>query len=597
MTTEKLTNSYGDTERIRRDNMRRHLRKTEVRVQVERRGVTQTARGVLHRSAGRANRSSTLTKVKGHLVDGGRSLVAFVCGLLLVSVYALTALFLQKQPLWFCSYTAIIMAALAAFGLGLSAGVRANIMVMLPSLCSAHGRRFFLFLFASVLLSGPLTNTMENMERAAASLLCGAELAANQTQELMQRSATPLFSLDKIKKIGSNAHAVAGRVQNFIHTLTNGVRHVARTLRNVLHFLVDIGEVCNAKLGSPYRKCRAVFAEARADCSYLLGEFNFLCDIVDSFLPLCSIAHAGELFCTVPVYIADHLRKRLAAPTVAAFERLKEEFDFTISASVSFDLDANSSRSLQQVSQDILEEVSSDLHLFQRLSEPLTYAGLLLLAISFLRAVRYRRRYLTELDFDNVYISAQFEELDHQVTLEGGASVLPITCREAKIYIPPLSFKLTAEERRAGLMGMASVLRHLVMGCLVVALDFLVFWVLDQVHHQVKGDVMARAPVTVAVQVNGSGYASDIFRDLVASFNILQGGNITVISRRCLLEPSEPDYGSCFILGFLLGLCLLLSLSGAFMGRCRRLVCALFHPIREQVSHTSTSIHLFIPVS
>lgn len=67
----------------------------------------------------------------------------------------------------------------------------------------------------------------------------------------------------------------------------------ARTLRNVLHFLVDIGDVCNAKLGSPYRKCRTVFAEARADCSDLLGEFDFLCDIVDGFLPLCSLARGA----------------------------------------------------------------------------------------------------------------------------------------------------------------------------------------------------------------------------------------------------------------------------------------------------------------
>lgn len=56
---------------------------------------------------------------------------------------------------------------------------------------------------------------------------------------------------------------------------------------------MDIGEVCNVKLGSPYRKCRAVFAEARADCSDLLGEFNFLCDIIDVFLPLCSLARGA----------------------------------------------------------------------------------------------------------------------------------------------------------------------------------------------------------------------------------------------------------------------------------------------------------------
>lgn len=59
--------------------------------------------------------------------------------------------------------------------------------------CLAHGRTFVLLLFMSVLLSGPLTNIVENTKRAASSLLCGAELAANQTQELMQRAATPLF--------------------------------------------------------------------------------------------------------------------------------------------------------------------------------------------------------------------------------------------------------------------------------------------------------------------------------------------------------------------------------------------------------------------
>lgn len=66
---------------------------------------------------------------------------------------------------------------------------------------SAHGRRFLLFLFASALLSGPLANTIENTERAATSLLCGAELAANQTQEMVQRAATPLLCKAVYKEI------------------------------------------------------------------------------------------------------------------------------------------------------------------------------------------------------------------------------------------------------------------------------------------------------------------------------------------------------------------------------------------------------------
>jgi len=62
-----------------------------------------------------------------------------------------------------------------------------------PLCVPAKGKHFLLFLFVSVLLAGPLDNTLENTERAAASLMCGAELAANQTQELMQRAATPLL--------------------------------------------------------------------------------------------------------------------------------------------------------------------------------------------------------------------------------------------------------------------------------------------------------------------------------------------------------------------------------------------------------------------
>lgn len=517
-----------------------------------------------------------------HLLESGRSLLSFGFGLLLATLHGVVTLFVQKQPLWFCFYATQILAALAAFGMGFSTSIRASVMVMLPSLLSNFGRKFLLFLFFSLLWSGPVNNTMENIERTSASLLCGAELAANQTQELMQRAVTPLFSsLDKIREIGRNTLAAAGRIQNLIDTLTESARHVARTLRNVLHFLVDIGDICNEKLGTPYRKCRALFSEARGNCEELLGEFNFLCDIVDGFQPLCHLARAGELFCTIPSYVAEHLKKRLEAPVVAAFAQMKREFDFNFSVSVTYDVGANSSRSLQEITQDIMSEVSSQVHVFQQLSKPLAYGGFILLFLSFMRAVQYRRKYLWDLDFDNIYITGTFEALDRQATSEGGASVLPITPREARTYLTPFSLHLNAKEKRLVVRDVVSVFRHMTMGSLLVVLDFLVFWMLDQVSHLVKEDVVARPPVLLTVVVNGTGYASDIFRDLVASFNILQRGNITVISRKCLLTPSEPDQTTSFVLGFLLGLALLLSLTRGFVQRCRRLICAHYYPERE----------------
>lgn len=64
---------------------------------------------------------------------------------------------------------------------------------------------------------------------------------------------------------------------------------------------------------------------------------------------------------------------------------MKQEFDFDLSASVTFDLEVNSSRSLQQVYQGIMEDLADELHVAQRLTQPLAYVGLLMLALAFFR--------------------------------------------------------------------------------------------------------------------------------------------------------------------------------------------------------------------
>lgn len=59
-------------------------------------------------------------------------------------------------------------------------------------------------------------------------------------------------------------------------------------------------------------------------------------------------------------------------------------------------------------------------------------------------------------------------------------------------FRPAVSWHLTAQEWKTAVRGVASVLRHLLTGGLLVALDFLVFWMLDQGRHLVEKDVVAR---------------------------------------------------------------------------------------------------------
>lgn len=45
----------------------------------------------------------------------------------------------------------------------------------------------------------------------------------------------------------------------------------------------------------------------------------------------------------------------------------------------------------------------------------------------------------------------------------------------------------------------------------------------------------------ISITVEGTGSTGKIYRDLVSAFDVLQQGNITVLSQRCRLRPSEPN--------------------------------------------------------
>lgn len=57
------------------------------------------------------------------------------------------------------------------------------------------------------------------------------------------------------------------------------------------------------------------------------------------------------------------------------------------------------------------------------------------------------------------------------------------------------------------------------------------------------------APSTMTISVNGTGYTSEIFQDLVSAFNALQEGKVSVLSPVCLIEPVEPDHNTHITIG------------------------------------------------
>ncbi|XP_059688091.1 DC-STAMP domain-containing protein 2 [Gavia stellata] len=512
-----------------------------------------------------------------------RSAGGFVLGMALASLYGALVLLAQGHNVWYCLVTTASLGAGLGLGMAFSVKVRVTVLLSLPHIFTREGKMLMLLLALGMAVQGPCTNILHNFSRASESLSCGAELALNQTAERLQRAQEPLLNvLAKIKDIAQKAKVVGDHVRKFFRSIMDSVSHVARALRNVWLWLANVGRVCNRELGTPYRRCLRLFEEAKDNCERAIPFLFFLCYVIITFKPLCGLANVALLFCVIPQYVQSFVRRKIAAPLRDALDRVRREFEFNISAVHHFDISLNASKSLGEVALDIMEDVRLRLEPTRRVLGLFMHISFCAILYMYLQALRYRHRYLRDDTFDNVYITRRFVELDLRRAEQGRPTVLPLTAWESGRYIAPGGLWLSRQERRRYGLQLVGVLRHVLLGLSIVLADYSLFWLLDLVQHQLRGEIVARAPSMLGVSVNGTGYTSEIFRDLVSAFDALQQGNVSVLSQRCRLQPVEPDYGTYLSMGLLYGICLFIAIFGSHVARLRRLVCATYYPSREQ---------------
>ncbi|NXK28259.1 DCST2 protein, partial [Arenaria interpres] len=479
-----------------------------------------------------------------------RSAGGFVLGLVLASLYGAVVLLAQGHNVWYCLLTTSSLGAALGLGMAFSTKLQVTVLLSLPHIFSREGKMLMLMLALGMAVQGPCSNIVQNFARAAESLSCGAELTLNQTVERLQRAQEPLLKmLAKIKDISQKAKVVGDHARRVYRSLIDCISYVARALRNVWRWLASMSKVCNKELGSPYNNCIRLFNEAKDKCDRTIPFLSFLCYVIVAFRPLCNLSKIILLFCVIPGYIQSFLKRKVSEPVKNTLDRIRQEFEFNISAVHHFNVSLSASKSLGQVASDIMQAVRLRLEPTRRLLGLFLHFSFCAILYLYLQAVRYRYRYLRDDTFDNVYITRRFMELDLRCAEEGRATVLPLTKRECLRYISPAGIWLSKQEWQRYGLQLVAVLRHVLLGVSVILADYSLFWLLDLIRHLMQGEVVARAPVVLGISVNGSGYTSKIFKDVVSAFDVLQQGNITVLSDRCLVHPVEPDYGTYINMG------------------------------------------------
>lgn len=167
-----------------------------------------------------------------------RSIGGFTLGLSLATAYGLLELLVEGHSPWGCLVGTVTLAAFLSLGMGFSRQVRTTVFLMLPQAFSSEpgtqregqapgqgcsgsipkpyardllpplgwgrdcdgtfspeeGQTLLLLAAFGLVLQGPCANTLHNFTRASEAVACGAELALNQTAEVLERAKQPLVS-------------------------------------------------------------------------------------------------------------------------------------------------------------------------------------------------------------------------------------------------------------------------------------------------------------------------------------------------------------------------------------------------------------------
>ncbi|XP_035238128.1 osteoclast stimulatory transmembrane protein [Anguilla anguilla] len=247
-----------------------------------------------------------------------------------------------------------------------------------------------------------------------------------------------------------------------------------------------------------------------------------------------------------------------------------------------FDHDTNIN--VSQVKQRFVvvsQQIENDISHIKRVVEDIRLVANRLLAAFFViylfvESALYLNTYLTNVKFDNIYITGQLEHMAR----ENG-----ILSSDMKNMVSSTSYKISKQEFLKCVLRLAGVSLYFVVVVFIVVMD-------HAVCHLVKAGqplLLDQPPSSISITIN---YKVQLFipstcivfcsRKNKVNFTKDYGWNFGFMSERCTLEPSEPDAGVTVALGLLYLLAYSMVLLEVYVRRARRKVSASFFPTQER---------------
>ncbi|XP_023019209.2 DC-STAMP domain-containing protein 2 [Leptinotarsa decemlineata] len=512
-----------------------------------------------------------------------KSFLGFIAGLVLTYIFFMFFVFQLNIKITTATVVCSLLGCVLMNGLAFSSKIRCIVLLTLPHFFSEKGRQALLAYALILVISGPAKNTLNNMGILNESLACGQEQLKSAVRQIIDVIKKPFYALrDAIKKVVETVKKVVKKIKEILLKIKRIIMGIIKVIKAVFQFLAKIISICNKELGTPFERCSRVFENAIADCNAKLGSlFSWMCSITYIVKSVCYIVKPFDLVCLIVDFINDSIIGVVVRKVKGFVRHIRTMFYVRIKFSHSFHFETNSSKSVVEISREIVQEIKDRTKTVTAVFHFLTSAAMLFFIFMIVRVTYYRYKFLTTNSFDNKFITKDFHEIDMRRVKLNKETVLPLNDREAKVYVKIGSSKLAEKEKKILKKAITKLAVINAKAAIYIGIDYALFWILNLIKYYGRFQSKVQAPNIPTPHISGNGLLADLLKSIVKAFQPL-GIQLEIDTVPCLPTPIPPDYDRYVQIATLLVLCWVLTLLEPYGLRLRNVVMSYYHPTRAK---------------
>ncbi|OWF55803.1 DC-STAMP domain-containing protein 2-like [Mizuhopecten yessoensis] len=509
---------------------------------------------------------------------------------------------------------------LFCLGLALSVHCRCIGLLMLPSLATARGRALLLTIIVSILLSGPIQNISNNAKEVSAAMACSMSVIYNQSDSLKTQLQEPINqAADQIEENTKGLRDIGNAIETAFGPISSAINAIDSGAQDAKAALNAASVECKRLFSGAYTSCVTEINNAKTKCVSTLGSLGLnrkrrdtvkqlkefmlehkhitlallmkgehkrfkrgltdVCNILD-VSGICQVVNIGSVACA-PVEALDSAANGIAKEVQKGVNEIESWFAFDVIKELGLSGLANATKTPREFIDEVDASLNYNIDWVQFGVTLLTNLLALTLVLLLIQSFVYLKSYISQDEYNNVYITTAFKAYDKERETNGESFILPLKKREKRGYTDTKSLKLSPTEVRNSTAGMIQIILHMIFAFLIVFFDYILYYCVYLINRYGRVNIELSGQSSILLEITGTGQVAKLMRSLITGINLNNVYDADFNVTSCLPNPTEPNFNLFYAYAVVYTLAIVAVLSQSYSLRLKRKICAYYYPEQE----------------